>query len=262
MSSNLASPIIVVSPALRAGTTLVQRLLCSAGNTLVFGDAVGQEMEFFAKYAAVKAQVLPFHDSTSMGLKEAVLGGDTTDFIAQLSVSSERHLAGLRAAALAWLQECLDEAIAAGRPVWGWKTAGTDPVALRLLAQWFPQARWIWVQRDVADCFRSAKAAGMVLGAVDARRFVQQATDAAAAFAPLVSQALMLDYTAMLEDPAGTIQRLEAWTGAVGIDPTVFSVRVNQPGQAVCTPPAVLDPEEAAVFSQAAGPTVLPNLAA
>ncbi len=262
MSLDLASPIIIVSPALRAGTTLVQRLLCSTANTLVYGDAVGQEMEFFAKYAAVKAQVLPFHDATSMGLKAAVLAGDTTDFIAQLSVSAEQHLEGLRAAAFAWLQVCADEAVAAGRPVWGWKTAGTDPAALSMLAQWFPQARWIWVQRDVADCYRSAKAAGMVLGAADATRFVQQAKAAVAAFAPLASHALRLDYLPMLADPAGTVQRLEAWTGAVGIDPNVFSVRVNEPGQAVCTPPANLDAEETAVFAEAAGSTILPNLAA
>ena len=219
-------------------------------------------MEFFAKYAAVKAQVLPFHDATSAGLKQAVLAGDTSDFIAQLSVSSEVHLAGLRSAALAWLQVCADEALAAGRPVWGWKTAGTDAMALAMLARWFPQAKWIWVQRELADCFRSAKAAGMVLGAEDARRFLQQAQAAVAAFAPLVSNALILDYSSMLADPVSTIQRLEAWTGAVGIDPSVFSVKVNQPGQAVATPPAILDAEEAAVFADKSASQISNNILA
>lgn len=118
------------------------------------------------------------------------------------------------------------------------------------------------VQRDVADCYRSAKAAGMALGAADARRFVQQAEAAVAAFAPLASQALRLDYLPMLADPAGSVQRLEAWTGSIGIDPRVFSVQVNQPGQAVCMPPAHLDAEETAVFAESAGSTVLPHLAA
>lgn len=45
MSAVPHSPVIVVSPALRAGTTLVQRLLSSAPNTLIHGDLVGQDVE-------------------------------------------------------------------------------------------------------------------------------------------------------------------------------------------------------------------------
>ena len=57
MSAHPFSPVIVVSPALRAGTTLVQRLLCSAPNTLIHGDLVGQDVGFFAKYSSSKEQM-------------------------------------------------------------------------------------------------------------------------------------------------------------------------------------------------------------
>ncbi|MES2469177.1 MAG: hypothetical protein V4675_17855 [Verrucomicrobiota bacterium] len=57
MSAVPHSPVIVVSPALRAATTLVQRLLCSAPNTLIHGDLVDQDVGFFAKYSSSKEQM-------------------------------------------------------------------------------------------------------------------------------------------------------------------------------------------------------------
>ncbi len=249
MSCFATSPVIVVSPASRAGTTLVQRLLCSAGNTLIYGDTVGQEMEFFAKYAAVKEQMLRFQEASSAPVRAAVLAGDTDDFITPLAQTPARHVSGLRDAGLTWLRGCEEEAVAAGRPVWGWKLAGADAMALPVLAAWLPEARWIWVERNLADCFRSAKAANMVSGAADAAHFAHSAAAARAAFAAIAGRALVLDYAAMTADPAGTVRRLEEHTGAEGVSEKVFGVRVNMTGVAACVPPAVLTPEEEAALS-------------
>jgi hypothetical protein len=238
------TPVIIVSSCVRAGTTLAQRLLCSAPNALVYGDSVGQEMEFFAKYAAVKEQMLAFHAFSAASMRTAVLAGDTSDFITALAPPAAALVAGWRAAALAWLQTCVDDAQAAGRPVWGWKMAGADAQALAGLAAWFPEARWILVRRDLADCFRSAKAAGMVSGPRDAANFAHAAWATAKAFETLAPRALALDYALMTQDPAGAVAALEAFTGARGIQADVFKTRVNQVGQAHATPPASLAPEE------------------
>ena len=249
MNPSALRPVIVLSPAVRAGTTLVQRLLCSAQNALIYGDTVGQEMEFFAKYAAVKEQMLWFQESSSAPVRAAVLAGDTDDFITPLAPTLPRYVSGLGDAALTWLRGCEEEAVAAGRPVWGWKLAGADAMALPTLAAWLPEARWIWIERNLADCFRSAKAANMVSGAGEAGNFMHSAAAARAAFASIAGRALVLDYAAMTADPAGTVRRLEEHTGAEGISEKVFGVRVNMTGSAACVPPAVLTPEEEAALS-------------
>ncbi len=261
MTSSPAKPVIVVSPAVRAGTTLVQRLLCSAPNTLVYGDTVGQEMEFFAKYATVKEQMLGFQEPNITPVRTAVLAGDTSDFITPLCPTVERFVDGFRQAALAWLAGCEDEAAAAGRSVWGWKLAGADALALPKLAFWLPEARWIWVERPLADCFRSAKAAGMMQGPADAAHFARCAAAARSAFAPLSAKALVLDYATMTSDPAGTLRRLEEHTGARGIDPGVFSVRVNMTGAKSCLPPAALTSEEEAALATTSPATFHPAAA-
>ncbi len=255
MSRFTNSPVIVMSPAVRAGTTLVQRLLCSAPNTLIYGDTAGQEVEFFARYAAIKTQVLYSQQQMTAPVRSAVLAGDVSDFITPLAPALSAHIEGLRDAAMAWLRACEKDAQSAARPVWGWKLAGADAVALASLAQWFPEARWVWVTRDLADCYRSAKAAGMVHSAADAVNFRRSAEAALTAFTPLESRALHLNYEAMVSDPEGTVRLLETHTGAAGIDAAVFAKRVNQTGSVVCVPPADLSPEESAVF---AGPSIVP----
>lgn len=248
MNFPLSRPVIVVSPAVRAGTTLVQRLLCSARNTLIYGDVVGQEMEFFAKYQTVKDQMLSFQEGNFAPVRAAVLAGETGDFITPLVPTRACYVNGLREAALAWLRGCAEEAAAAGRPVWGWKLAGADGAALRTLADWLPEARWIWVERNLTDCFRSAKAGGMMSGAAQAAVLAQGAAAARSAFASIRDRALVLDYTAMTDDPAATVRRLEAHTGAEGISPDVFKVRVNSTGRQGCIPPGTLTPEEEAAL--------------
>lgn len=41
------SLIIITLPTIRSGTTLPQRLLCSATNALIYGATCAQDLEFF-----------------------------------------------------------------------------------------------------------------------------------------------------------------------------------------------------------------------
>ena len=246
------SPVVIVSPVMRAGTTLVQRLLCSAQNTLIYGDTVGQEMEFFANYVNARGQMLQYQQFQAAPMREAVLRGDVADFITPLAPTLAVHLGGLERAALAWWRECAEEACSLGRSITGWKLAGAHAQTLTVLATWFPKARWIWVERNLADCFRSAKAAGMMQGGAAAMQFVQAANAARGAFNALAGEKLMLNYTEMTSHPKQTVARLEQFTGAAGMNPAVFDVRVNHPGTLICTPPAELTPEESQVFQHTA----------
>jgi hypothetical protein len=251
MSSAPTSPVIVISPAVRAGTTLVQRLLCSAPNTLIYGDLTGQEMDFLAKYVYSRQQMLAHHESLAGPQREVVRAGGTDEFLTALTPSPTMQHRQWRDAALAWLRGCEEDAAAQGRSVWGWKLAGVDGFALSTLAAWLPEARWIWVRRKIEDCFRSAKAAHMAEGTEGARQFFLQAEHSTRMWqAAGMKHRLELDYHAMLADPAGTVQRLEAFTGASGIDPAVFGRKINDIG-ARWNPPASLTPEENAIFNPA-----------
>ncbi len=243
-------PVIILSPLQRSGTTLIQRLLCSASNALIYGDTVGQEVEFFAKYALARGQMLNFQQSQIAPVRQAVLRGDVSDFITPLAPTMETYLAGFQAATGAWLEGCRREAVEADRPIWGWKLAGADATALPILAEWFPQARWIWIERDITDCLRSAKAAAMFGSAQEAGMMARQAEYSRQVFSSLrLEHLLSLDFTTMVADPTGTISRLEKFTGAQRMDLAVFNRRVNDLGNPNWVPPVELSEEETATIN-------------
>lgn len=95
MSALPSSPILVVSPALRAGTTLLQRLLCSAPNTLIQGDLVGQEMEFFAKYDTPKKQMMRLQEGQIAPVRNAALtwpgGGAAEAALGETTITLAPH---------------------------------------------------------------------------------------------------------------------------------------------------------------------------
>ncbi len=244
------SPVIVLSPLQRSGTTLIQRLLCSAPNSLIYGDTVGQEVEFFAKYGMARGQMIGFQQSQIAPTRQAVLNGDVSDFITPLAPTMETYLAGFRAATSAWLDGCHREAVEANRPIWGWKLAGADATAIPTLAEWFPKARWIWIERDIADCLRSAKAANMFSSAAEAGMMARQAQFNQQVFAALrLENLLSLDFATMIANPADTVARLEKFTGASGIDSALFNRRVNDLGNPNWVPPAELSEEEMAAIN-------------
>ncbi len=248
-------PVIVLSPIQRAGTTLVQRLLCSASNALIYGDTVGQEVEFFAKYATARGAMLGYQQSDFAPVRRAVLAGNVSDFITPLAPTLGAYLDGFRQAAHGWLEGCQREALEAGRPVWGWKLAGADGSILTRLAAWFPEAKWVWIERNLTDCLRSAKAANMFQDAAGAATMASFAHASRQAFAGLKVDALRLDYETMIAAPADTIRQLEAFTGARDLDAKVFDQRINQLGAKSWLPPAALTAEELAAihpFSTAA----------
>ncbi len=244
------SPVIIVSPLQRSGTTLIQRLLCSAPNALIYGDTVGQEVEFFAKYAMARGQMVGFQQSQIAPVRQAVLRGDVSDFITPLAPTMETYLAGFRAAASAWLEGCHREAVEAHRPIWGWKLAGADATALPTLAEWFPHARWIWIDRDITDCLRSAKAAAMFSTAEEAGMMARQAEHNRQVFFSLrFKHLLSLDFATMTTDPTDTVSRLEKFTSAHGMDPAVFDRRVNDLANPNWVPPADLSEEETSAIN-------------
>ena len=40
-------PLVITSPVIRSGTTLLQRLLCSSPSALIYGELCAQDLEFF-----------------------------------------------------------------------------------------------------------------------------------------------------------------------------------------------------------------------
>lgn len=241
-------PIIVLSASPRMGTTLIQRLLCSAPDCLIYGDTVGNDAAFLISYLHSKKLMIRNHSYHSAGMLAPVLAGDVSEFIADLSPESEGYLESLSRAMAGPLEHCRAEAIHHGRPHWGWKLAGAQAWMTRLLPIMLPNARVIHVDRDLTDTVRSAKAAHMIGQDADFERFVADSALNRTALAELSGlPVLHLRLEELLADPENHIARLERFAGVSPIDRSVPAVKVNHPHSPWIAPSEISAAEEAVI---------------
>ena len=243
-----SNPIIIMSSSPRAGSTMLQRLLCSSENTMIYGDPVGHEVEFFVNYAASKKLIherTGFHNNT---LRQGIIDGRDDEFIASMVPENALFLNALKDSAMHFLKACETDALHAGRILWGWKIAGINPFVLKTLIQWLPEAKFITLRRELFDVVRSAKAVGIIQCEQGLEHFCKTWSEGNQAFQTLFSQTdnrvLELNYSTLIHHQTATINQLEQFTGASGIKQKIFNKKLNQfNNDSVLTPAELTETE-------------------
>ena len=256
------TPIIVTAPAIRCGTTLVQRLLCSARNARIYGEACGQDLELLLGAFTAKAMLYRHHGASYAARRAGVEAGEVNDWILDLMPDLEGYAAALQGGVLAGLRFCRDEADAAGRPAWGFKIPGWTPPTVRLVRRLLPLSWWVVVERDLEGCLRSAKAWQPMPGLADVQDFCRAWATSTAFWRGLGPDpaVLRLDYATFIADPAAGLRRLAAFTGAEGMDPEIFGHKVNTTrDRGVYVPPAALTEAERQVVRETQAAIAVPS---
>ena len=247
------NPIIILSSSQRSGSTLLQRLLCSAENALIYGDPVGHEVEFLVNYAASKRLILEQTDFYNNAMRESVIGGSDDQFIASMTPEKSIFLDALKESALHWLKACEQDAHDAGRDLWGWKLAGVNGFSVNTLAEWLPEARFITLSRNLTEVIKSAKAAQIIQCDQGFEHVCKTWEEGNRVLQQLASdrpgRVLELDYTSMIDQKKETISQLEKFTGAIAIKHEVFAKKMNQYGSDSVLPPDELTEAEKAIIS-------------
>jgi hypothetical protein len=222
------SPLVITSPTTRSGTTLLQRLLCSARNTLVYGEEVGKDLEVQLQILTARKLVYTHSRSRFADNLERFRQGDPNHWLVDLMPPLDAYLAALRQGAFAGLQECQRQAGAAGRTIWGFKYPGWPPHLLRMLSAELPATRVIYLHRRLADTARSAKAwhdyAEPQMLAFCEQWLANQRAMREWRDHPAV---LMLSFESLVQDPAGTLDALRAFLPFDGIDAGLLRDRIN-----------------------------------
>lgn len=222
------APLLVTSPTIRSGTTLLQRLLCSARNTLVFGEEVGKDLETQLQIYTTRKLVYTHSRPRFADNLERFMQGDANHWLVDLMPDLDAYLAALRDGAFAGLASCRQQALDAGRPIWGFKYPGWPPPLLRLLREELPDTRVIWIHRRLADTARSAKA-WHDLSEAQLRDFCGQWLQHEQAMRewrddPAV---LRLSFESLVQDSETAIARLRAFLPFDRIDAGLLAHRIN-----------------------------------
>lgn len=158
-----------------------------------------------------------------------VLEGNVNQWIPDLMPEIDGYLAAYKNAAMTVIQHYADFAAQNGKTVWGVKLPEWHPASLLQLTQLFPDAKIIYLHRNLADCLRSAKGIEMVQGLTEVRQFCQtwkQHTDYALQHL-IADNILHFQYEKWVAAPETGINTLEQFTGAHDIVHQVMEVKVN-----------------------------------
>lgn len=222
-------PILIASPVRRSGTTLLQRLLCSASNTLIYGETCANELFMGSNLLLNKQLLLQAGKSGHNRQLKAVLEGDVNDWIPDLMPEIDGYLQVHQNAFLSIIKYFEDFAKSQGRPIWGVKLPEWNPANLVQLHKMFPASKILYLHRNLEDCVRSARSMDMVINEQEIYQFCQawkQAGDYAK-HQLKGDGCLHLNFEDLVEFPEKTIAKIERFTGAENIDRSVMQAKIN-----------------------------------
>ena len=226
---NNSAPIIITSPVRRSGTTLIQRLLSSSTNCLIFGESSARDLQMYANLLMSKQlQYLNSKELRDLQIS-SVLKGNVNDWIPDLLPEVDFYIEQTKQSLLGILNSFQEYANQHQRPIWGMKLPEWTPSNLILGKQFYPELKVVYIERNIADCIRSAKQVNMIQNIGEVDQFCQ-------AWKTHVDMAkqhfdekntLYISYESLIENPESILNELESFTGAHQIDRSVLEAKFN-----------------------------------
>lgn len=226
---HLVKPILLTSPTIRCGTTLLQRLLCSSSNAVIYGEEIGKDLELQLQIFTSRKMIYTHSRHRFSSSLERVMQGDTKDWIPDLMPDIDGYLEALHQASFAPLSYCQKHAKQHGRELWGFKYPGWQPHLIRMLFDAMPGTSAIYIYRHLADCVRSAKAWGELQNETETQQFCAHWADHMAFMQQWQDSrpVLMLRYEDLIKNPGHAIERLCNFLPFMEIKREVLQHKIN-----------------------------------
>jgi len=215
-------PVFILSAGWRAGSTLLQRLLCSHPRIMIWGEnhALVEELRAaHRKMAKLQALSRKQKEGSSQGVHQA--------WIPMVNPEVDHFERGLRALLESTFAE---PAHRAGKERWGFKEVRHDMATAEFLSRLFPESRFLLLVRHPQDCLASARATtregrGLLVEAGGSRAFVEHWRRLTESFLSEGDRApsLLVRYESMVEAPHAWIERIAKFLDE---DPSEFDVSV------------------------------------
>ena len=250
----------ISSPSLRCGTTLLQRLLTSSSNGMIYGENVAADMSFYLQAHLLKSSQYANSAAFFDQKLDAVKGGDYNLWIPDLMPPAADYLKALETANFSVVRLLRDQAASMGRSQWGIKVSGWNFAFLNMIRMVLPEVRFVYMVRNPLDCVKSALGVQIIPE--------QQAVEFAKAYAGTLQDVLsnnqklgaeILRYEDLVANPAEAMGGITAFNNYQDIDFSVMDQKINTQsvagGKGYLEPSALSEELESAI-REAVGPVM------
>ncbi len=143
-------PIFILAPIWRSGSTLVQRILNTGDDLVIWGENHGLISHFANNYTKLQHFAKSGIDGKAHVHFNEERGRDSSNlWLANTNPPGEHYLSCAKDFIESYYKLYSDR--------WGFKEVRYGKKEVELLCSLFPNARFIFVVRDIIDCYRSTK---------------------------------------------------------------------------------------------------------
>lgn len=223
-------PIIISAPVRRSGTTLLQRLLSSSSNGIIFGETCANDFLFGLNLFLSRQSVLGMNNQWRNQQLQAVLAGEVNDWIPDLMPNIDAYLTHYKDNIQHLLNFYAEFAQKNNRPVWGMKLPEWSPALLVQAQQFLPGTKIIYITRNLKDCVRSAKAIGMIQSPQDTEQFCRTWVHHRQMAKQMLKGAsvLHLSYEDFIQNTSDYQEAITVFTGCQQIDWATLNQKLNK----------------------------------
>ncbi len=223
------TPILITSPEKRCGTTLVQRLLCSSDDALIYGEECAYDVNMAIAIFHQKRMQLAIQEKNSDQMLHDLLSGKTSQWIARLLPTASHYLKHVEEGFVHLLNGFDTYANSQGRSVWGAKLPAWNAAQIKLIKSYIPNTKVVYIARPLKDCVRSAKAQSMFRTDEDVRLFCQQWKTNNIEYTQIRNEPwlLQIEFNDLINNSHKTIKKLESFCSIKNIRIDVLRDKVN-----------------------------------
>lgn len=151
------SPIFLLATGWRSGSTLLQRILVTDPQVLLWGEPLG-EMALVSEMAGMLTRLSTFPELRERcSASDSVFSSLATSWIATLFPPGDDFRVGLRTLLTRWLGESARQR---GFRRWGFKEVRLGAAEATLLRWLYPSAKFVLLSRNPYDCYLSLSDSG------------------------------------------------------------------------------------------------------
>jgi hypothetical protein len=210
----------------RCGITLLQRLITSSNEILVFGedDQVTKRMPEDLRLRGNKSAQAEVSEALNK-----VKSGDVNFWTSSVLPDFKRYLGHSETYYRNILELYQQTAEECGFSSWGIKDPDPNWNSIEVIYNWFPEAKHIFLIRNIFDVIKSYKARGWIHSQADLMSIVGKWNQNVSNFFKLQKgpNLTILRYENIVSDRDVSVQILKDFLGLKAIDSTVFDSKIN-----------------------------------